>query len=658
MADLAELKVSLELQTAAFQAGARQVDSRLKKMETGFKSASVQAGKMEKAMGSIAKKFIALAAVNFSASFIKGTIEANSLLAKTARTLGLTSTQFQELSFAAERSGINASQFASNMTAFVKRVGEAQNGMGPLVSGLKNLDKQLLENIKNAPNQAAALGIVAEAVKNAGSAAEKAAITNAAFSRSGVAMSQMLEGGAEGLQAMADEANKLGIVIDGKLLTYSEALDDKLLNLSKTMKNNFASAVLSVAKNAEAFVKDFRDSEAAMTALQVAGVAFGGMIIAKLIPSIKALTVAMAANPIGALVVAFTAGTVYMIANWEEFKEVFEDGLYAIQIKAAEFGVWWSQLIIDAKEFFGGTATNGQIEELERTQAALKNIKSEYDGVTEARKKALEEQNAEKVKAAVGALDDTAENAKKARQKLLDLAATLGDTQRPWDVYARKLEQIRAAYAEAEEGTFDLEKAVASLQDEFLKPIEVKAEPIKLKTDANSIKTVTEELKDAVNGFTSDFTNNLVDGLMKGELSFKKFGQSVIATMAKIVLNKQFEAFFEMIANMIPTFGGGTGTTGTGGGGGHSRASSFSGLKHQQVTRAGMPSGGGRSYGGGAPNIQIYNNAAADTDVKVETTNNQGDISITIERMVNDVISSGGADGSMGSRFGAQVRAY
>lgn len=190
------------------------------------------------------------AAAGFGVAMVaasKVSIDFADKIGKTAKATGLTAEAFQELAFAAKRSGVEQSLFSSSMVAFVKRVGEAQAGMGPLVSGLKNLDAELLKNIVNARDQSEALRILAEGVRNADSATEKAAITNAAFGRSGVVMVNMLQDGADGLDTFARKARSLGVVMSNDLVANAEDAADKMGDLQAVFKVSIAQAVLENA---------------------------------------------------------------------------------------------------------------------------------------------------------------------------------------------------------------------------------------------------------------------------------------------------------------------------------------------------------------------------------------------------------------------------
>ena len=245
--ELEELQIQLDLQYAQFKKGMNDVNRQFDKLDRNVKQSNRGLAGFNKSLASIKRQLGGLAglfAATFGVSAIKGVIETNSELSKMARTLGLTAEQFQEYTFAASQAGVQQNIFTSSMTAFVKRVGEASANMGPLVSGLKNLNPALLEAVKNAKSQDEAFRLIADAIQDATSSTEAAAIANAAFSRSGVVMVEVLRKGSEGLDEQAKKARELGLVIENDLLAKAELYDDKLDQITRKLQATFGIAVL------------------------------------------------------------------------------------------------------------------------------------------------------------------------------------------------------------------------------------------------------------------------------------------------------------------------------------------------------------------------------------------------------------------------------
>jgi len=238
---LAKLSVQMNADSSRLIKKLEQAENRAKRWEK----------KTSRNVNSVKKAFVGLglgiAAVKF-ASFINKSIEATDEIAKMSDALGLSTTAYQELSHGARIAGVEQSQLTSNLTAFVKRVGEARAGIGPLTSFLNKYDKQLLENIKNTTNQEQAFKLVADAIQEAELATDKAAIANAAFSRAGVTMVNLMRDGAEGIEKFATEAHAAGLVIDEELIRNSEVANDKLTVLSKTLSIKATAAVAGYSK--------------------------------------------------------------------------------------------------------------------------------------------------------------------------------------------------------------------------------------------------------------------------------------------------------------------------------------------------------------------------------------------------------------------------
>jgi len=252
VADLAKLVVRLEAESSKLTNELERANRKLSSFEKST----------NKAFASMKASVIGLASAlgaDLFKSAIKSSLEFGDTIAKTADKVGLATDSFQAYSFAAERSGISTSQFNSNMTAFVKRVGEARAGVGPLTSFLKRYDQTLLENIKNSQDQEEALKLIADAIYNASTETDKAAIANAAFSRSGIGMVNALDNGTKGLVGFKNAAIDSNAIIEEGLLRTAERMNDRWDTLTNTISVKFKRAILEAASLIEAVFYDSKD---------------------------------------------------------------------------------------------------------------------------------------------------------------------------------------------------------------------------------------------------------------------------------------------------------------------------------------------------------------------------------------------------------------
>lgn len=208
--------------------------------------------KLGKTAATLRNTMFALAGAGGFGYVIKQSLEAVDKIGKTSRAVGLSAESFQKLAFAAELSGIAQSQLTSNMTAFVKRVGEARAGTGPLVSFLQKYDQELLTAIQRTKTQEEALKLIADAIENASTATDKAAIANAAFSRAGVTMVNLLRDGSDGLSDLTSKAEEAGVVIEEELVKNAEKANDALTLLGKKLSTQVNR---SVVEHSESIIK-------------------------------------------------------------------------------------------------------------------------------------------------------------------------------------------------------------------------------------------------------------------------------------------------------------------------------------------------------------------------------------------------------------------
>lgn len=329
----------------------------------------------------LAKLGAALGAAGFAAvaTALQKTADAADKLAKQARLLDFPIQDLQEWKFVAEQSGIATSLFDSSMGAFTKRLGEAAGGAGPLVSGLKNINPELLKTLQGTESVSEAFSIYIEAMRNAKSATELAALSNAAFSRSGLVMGNISKNSASAIAAMRIEQRENGN-ITMQQAEAAEAYNDAVNSLKRTLKGfmqavllpmtpaltktlrrwrewlvankemvqtriiaffgKVKEAVLTLAEAAVKFAKDYDIAERIGAAMDTLG-AFARILdgnsgfIIKLIGGVFALSLvlkalagvmalvsgAMALNPVILVVGALTAAVAALIWKWDDVKE-------------------------------------------------------------------------------------------------------------------------------------------------------------------------------------------------------------------------------------------------------------------------------------------------------------------------------------------------
>lgn len=272
MATIGNIRVDLSANSAAFsrdmqkasaavKSSSAKINQSLGKMERGFLKMQHSASNMVKGMFSLKGIVGTLAGGGMFGYMAKQSLEAADAIGKTADAVGISTKTLQEYQHAAELSGVGTEKLNSVFLAFSKRIGELRAGTGPLVTYLNKFDKTLLQNLKSARNTDEALDLVFERMGEVKSATDRAALANAAFSRSGIKMTVMVKDGAAGLAAMKKEANDLGIVMDERVIRNSEKANDAVQKLSQSLKSSFTTAIAanadSIAAAVEALARAF-----------------------------------------------------------------------------------------------------------------------------------------------------------------------------------------------------------------------------------------------------------------------------------------------------------------------------------------------------------------------------------------------------------------
>ena len=149
-------------------------------------------------------------------------------VAKTGDKIGIALGPFQELRYAAERSGVSTQKFDSSLERFVKRMGEATQGTGAARKAYDELGLSAEDLSKLTPEKS--LEVVADRLSSVENQSQRVAIAAQLFGREGVAMVNMMKDGSAGLQALRKDARATGYVLGEQSARDAEAFKDALLD--------------------------------------------------------------------------------------------------------------------------------------------------------------------------------------------------------------------------------------------------------------------------------------------------------------------------------------------------------------------------------------------------------------------------------------------
>ena len=214
-----------------------------KKAGKGITSALAKVGK---SLLSFKAGLIAVAGIAGMGLLIKSSIQVIDKLGKVSSKLGVTSQELQRFRFAAKLAGVEETALDMGLQRFIRRVGEAAQGTGEAKDALKKMGIQLTNSngqVKSATNL---LGQVANALQNTKDPAERLRLAFKLFDSEGVAMVNMLKGGKSALNATMMEADKLGFVLNDKVVGAAQRVNDAFYKMTAALggvKNNLVGAL-------------------------------------------------------------------------------------------------------------------------------------------------------------------------------------------------------------------------------------------------------------------------------------------------------------------------------------------------------------------------------------------------------------------------------
>jgi hypothetical protein len=290
------------------------------------------------------------------------TAEAGDAFAKTSRIIGMTAETFQELNYAAKMSGVN--NLDSSLQKLNKSVADVKSGTGTLTSYLKENDQQLLNQLQNVNSNEEAFNLLMDAIGKAPDEFTRAELAQAAFGKSGQQLILLANEGAEGIASLREEARKYGVISNEaasdseKYLDAQARLKSAIEGVSAELTTKLLPGLTETITKIADFIASVNNWESILTTIGyvLAGVtagliAFlavvkGTAIIHGLTSAFKALTNAIAANPIGAIAVVVTAilipALIALYKNWDTVSTYLQQGIARLQ-----FAFGWLGSVIE-----------------------------------------------------------------------------------------------------------------------------------------------------------------------------------------------------------------------------------------------------------------------------------------------------------------------
>lgn len=244
------LAVRLTADTSEFNRRMQQATRSIRSMGRQMRSAVNTAGKYAAA--------ITAAGAAIATHLVRQSLAAIDRQSKLARQLDTTQASIAGLTRAAELSGIEQSKLEKNIQAYNKRLGEAIDGQGEAKGALDKLGLSARGLAEMPLDEQMAL--ISDRINGLSTSAEKAAVASDLFSRAGLDMINMFEGGGESIRAATMEARAFGLAVDDIDARQVEMANDAMSSISATMRGFFNRVAVKLAPIIRGIAEKFREA--------------------------------------------------------------------------------------------------------------------------------------------------------------------------------------------------------------------------------------------------------------------------------------------------------------------------------------------------------------------------------------------------------------
>lgn len=199
----------------------------------------------------------ALAGVGGFSIMAKSAMDTADKIHKLNIRLGASTEALSQYRHVATMSGVTFQTFTMGLQRMTRRVSEAANGTGEAVNALEELNMDAAELTRMAPETQ--FEALADALAKIEDPADRVRLAMKLFDSEGVSLLQMMEGGAEGLQKMREEADALGMTMSKDMVTNVATANDSLAKVGEQIMG-VVESIVGAASPAIAEIADmFRD---------------------------------------------------------------------------------------------------------------------------------------------------------------------------------------------------------------------------------------------------------------------------------------------------------------------------------------------------------------------------------------------------------------
>jgi ribosomal protein L12E/L44/L45/RPP1/RPP2 len=236
------------MDTGSFVASAKKAESTVGTLASRMGISGATIGKAATAIGG------ALAAT-FTVEKIHSALQYADAMGKMAQSAGVTTEQFSALAFAASLSEVSIEELGQASARFNRNIAEATTGTTDAARAFQIMGISLKDGGGNLRNMSDLLGDVADRFSKYADGANKTALAQELFGKSGARLIPLLNAGRDGIEDLKKEAKDLGVVISDVDAKKAEAFNDALTRMAAASRGLAKDIGLLVAGPATSFLE-------------------------------------------------------------------------------------------------------------------------------------------------------------------------------------------------------------------------------------------------------------------------------------------------------------------------------------------------------------------------------------------------------------------
>lgn len=345
------LRVNLGLDSAQFSQGLKQAETSSNKFAKAMK------------VGFAAAAAAATAAIAGLAVAVRSNLKSIDDLAKTSSKIGIPIEELSKLRYAADLSGVSMQGLQTGVQRLSRNMADAAKGTGAGAKAFQQLGIQVSGADGRLKSSSQIMAEIADRFQKMPDGAQKTALAMELMGRSGADMIPLLNGGSEALNGLLNEAKAFGLEISAETGKAAEQFNDNISRLGYAFQGvtlsltaALAPAMVAVSNVLVGLAQGFVNLLAYLPQVGeyiafVGGtmaIAFSPLILAQvvnltaaigvgLVGAFRALAVAMAANPLGALVAGIALALTAVYHFRDEIKAAIGVDVVAVVKNVANF---------------------------------------------------------------------------------------------------------------------------------------------------------------------------------------------------------------------------------------------------------------------------------------------------------------------------------